>query len=104
MAPGMVRLRARVHNLNATLQRLLHGASVRYREKALFLLVRKRTNQLEPTLETADAHLLRLAMLAVGLVHACRAELHDYALERPLLAIGVHAERHRRAGAERAEE
>jgi hypothetical protein len=32
------------------------------------------------------------------------AKAHDDALERPLLAVGVHPNRHRGAGAERAEQ
>jgi hypothetical protein len=42
--------------------------------------------------------------LAVLLVRALGAQVDAHTVQRPALAVGVHAKRHRHAAAERAEE
>ena len=88
---------------DAALQRLLDRTAAGDEKEALTLFVRQRPLKLDLSLDGRETDLLRLACLTVGHMRSCRAEPNVDALERPLLSVGVHAERNGHAAAERAE-
>src|SRR5258708_9918291 len=78
-------------------ERLHHRAAVGDAHQARPLLLSQRTGELDLALDTLDAHRLRGASLAVGLVRSALSHRDRGALERPALAIGINSQRHRRA-------
>ena len=63
------------------------------------LLVGEGSGELERALDVIEPHGTILALLLIGSVRATVMQSYDHALEWPLLAIGVHAQRHGSAGA-----
>jgi hypothetical protein len=82
----------------------MHGTALGDLRKPYALVVCQRPRDLERALDLIETYWPILALLLVGRMRAAMVEPHDHALERPLLSVGVHAERDRRASAEGGED
>lgn len=81
----------------------MNRAFVRDFEESRALLFLQWADELDLQLDAVESPVGRFARLAVGGVDPRMTELHGHSLERPLLASGVHRNRHRRARSEGGE-
>src|SRR5690242_10626620 len=94
----------RRRDLQSPLERLLDRTAIRDRQQPLVLIVGESTVQFHASLDATNADRLRLAVLTVARVRRRFTHSDHDTIQRPTLAVSVHANCHRRTRTERTDE